>query len=174
MGVKAAKAQTPMFAAVKPRRFFKDAGVSLVEALMALLIVGLLAGAIALAAPAPDARARAAAETFAARLMLAGDESVLRNRTIAMAISAEGYSFMALEPQGWQSFTPPELLAFRGWPTGVEAQIVAPATREDAQMAARFDPMGAATPLTVRIEGGGGGYLVSLDAAGDANVQRAP
>jgi type II secretion system protein H len=174
MGAKAAKAPTLMSAAAKPQRFAKDAGVSLIEALMALLIVGLLAGAIALAAPAPDARARAAAETLAARLVLAGDESVLRNRTITLTISAEGYSFRALEAQGWQSFTPPDLLAFRGWPTGVAAKIVAPITREDAAMAARFDPMGAATPLSVRIEGGGGAFLVSLDASGDADVQRAP
>jgi general secretion pathway protein H len=172
MAQKAARAQMPMSApANKPSA--RDAGFTLIEALMALLIVGLLAGAVALSAPAPDARARGAAQTLAARMTLAGDESVMRNRTIALSFTAAGYGFASLEAEGWRPLETTAALGFRPWPAGVSATVLdAPSEGQDLH-AARFDVLGGATPLQVRIEGGGGVWLVRLDGEGGAHVERA-
>ena len=48
-----------------------DSGFSLIEAMTALLIVGLMAGAVLLLAPGPDAETKAFADRFAARVAMA-------------------------------------------------------------------------------------------------------
>jgi general secretion pathway protein H len=149
-----------------------DAGFTLIEALMALLIVGLLAGVVALSVPAPDARARAAAQTLAARMMLAGDESVMRNRTIGLRLSEEGYGFASLEADGWRPVEATAPLRYRAWPIGVSGQVLQ--ADGDEAIAARFDVMGGATPIRVRIDSGGGAWLVSLRVDGGVHVERAP
>ncbi|MGE0045487.1 MAG: prepilin-type N-terminal cleavage/methylation domain-containing protein, partial [Hyphomonadaceae bacterium] len=66
--------------AIGNRRFAPDAGVTLVEALTALAIIALVAGMALLAMPGPDRAVRGAAEQMAARLALAADDSIIRNR----------------------------------------------------------------------------------------------
>ncbi len=153
-----------------------EAGFTLIEALMALLIVGLLAGAVALSAPAPDARARSAAQTLAARMTLAGDESVMRNRTVGLMMTDAGYGFATLEAEGWQPVDGPTPLSFRVWPAGVSGRVVQTSGIaggvDRGDILARFDVMGAATPLRVRVDGGAGAWIVALDAGGGAHVQR--
>lgn len=173
MAKKAAKGLMPMSGrGVKP--FAEDAGFTLIEALMALFIFGLLAGAVALSAPAPDSRARAEAQTFAARLMMASDESLTRNRSHALLWTNGGYSFVRLEAEGWRPFEERGALDFRAWPPGVTAEVLDPMPEDGEPMVAQFDPMGAATPLVVRVHGGSGSWLVRLDANGGAHVSRAP
>jgi len=154
------------------RRPAPDAGFTLIEALMALLIVGLLAGAVALSAPAPDARARSAAQTLAARMVLAGDESVMRNRTIGLSLSEEGYGFSSLEREGWRPIETTTPLRYHAWPSGVTAQVLRAQAGDEETIAARFDVMGGATPLRVQVDGGAGAWLVTLGADGGVDVAR--
>jgi general secretion pathway protein H len=151
----------------------RDHGFTLIEALMALLIVGLLAGAAALSAPQPDARARAAAQALAARMVLAADESLMRNRVIGLTLSEAGYGFASLEAQGWRPFEGSAPLRYRPWPEGVTGNSLNSADSENLGVIAQFDVLGGATPARIAVHGGGGAWVVALSENGDVDVARA-
>lgn len=138
----------------------REAGFSLVEALLALAIIGLMAGAVLVLAPRGERASAAFAERLAARLAEASDESIMINRTIALAATTEGYGFARLEEGGWAPIQDGRRLGFEIWPEGVEVRIEgeAPAALRrvgDTIHLARFDPVGAASPveLIVRDKG---------------------
>ena len=81
--------------AIGNKRAPRDAGFSLVEAMTALLVVGLLVGAAVLAAPGADHKTRQEAERLAARIAAASDESVLTNRPVALVVTQNGYALRA-------------------------------------------------------------------------------
>lgn len=149
-----------------------DAGFTLLEALMALLIVALLAGVAALSAPPPDVRAKAEAERLAARLVLAGDDSVFRNRVVGVVFTDQGYGFTRLEATGWTAVEEPGSLRFYTTPAGVSVRVLNRDERAIEAVAARFDPMGSATPVRIGVEGGGGAFDVVVSPNGGAHVER--
>jgi general secretion pathway protein H len=70
-----------------------EAGFTLVEMLVTLVVVGLLTS-VALVS-FPDARPSLASEAdrFAARLVRAREEAIITNRTIEVRVSPQGYDF---------------------------------------------------------------------------------
>jgi type II secretion system protein H len=151
----------------------RDAGFTLLEALMALLIVGLLASVAALSAPAPEARAKAEAQRLAARLVLAGDDSVFRNRVVGLVFTDQGYGFARLETTGWTAVEEAGPLRFHALPADVSVRLVTQVDRVLGPVVAQFDPMGSATPLRIGVEGGGGAFVVIISSNGGAHVERA-
>lgn len=149
------------------RRLPRDAGVTLVEAMVALMIVGLMAGAVVLLAPGPGQKTRQAAEQLAARMTLASEESVIANRPLALVVTHEGYGFERLEPNGWFPAEHGSPLGFRAWPSDVEARVEA---GDEAPRIARFDALGGSTPAQVIVSGAGARWRVSLDGQGGVDV----
>jgi general secretion pathway protein H len=146
--------------------------MTLVEALTALMVVGLVAGAAVLLAPSADRRTRVEAERLAARIQLASEEGVLVNRAHALVMTAEGYGFERLEASGW---TPAPLgtpLAFRSWPRRIEAEIEAELGGETGHRIALFDTLGGATPATLVLSEGAVRWRISI--AGNGRVDVAP
>jgi type II secretion system protein H len=162
-------ASTPI-SATGNSRLKADAGVSLVEAMTALMIVGLMVGAVMLLAPGPDSKTRAEAERLAARLVLAGEESVIVNRPLSLVMNSEGYGFERLEDGGWFPAEHNSTLGFRAWPADVDVAIVEPDGADADGRIARFDALGGATPVAVVISGSGARWRVSIDAGGGVNV----
>lgn len=155
------------------RRFPGDAGVSLVEAMVALMIVGLMAGAVVLLAPGPDAAIRREADQLAARIVLAGEESIVLNRTMSLVVTMDGYGFERLENAGWVAAEPNSPLGFRVWPQNVDVTVVETlAERGDARIA-RFDALGEATPVRLVIEGTSVRWGVAINEEGEVDVARA-
>ena len=74
-----------------------EAGVTLVEVLVVLAIVGVMAGVAVLGLGATDrgARAEAEARRLADRLELAADEALVTGTPHALVWDAEGYRFLA-------------------------------------------------------------------------------
>lgn len=172
MGNPGAKAETPMSATgTSPRR---DAGFTLVEAMTALMIVGLMAGAVVLMAPGRDDVAREAADQLAARLMQASDESVLADKPIALVISNEGYGFMRLEENGWLRLQETGALSYRAWPRDAEGRVESSAFAQDEEdgRVAVFDPLGGATPARIVVTANGAAWRVAVDGVGDVDVAR--
>ena len=150
-------------------RLAADAGVSLIEALMALMIVSMMAGAVVLMAPERRQSARLEAERLAARMQAAGEESIIANRALALRVSDEGYGFERFEDGRWVEIAHGAPLAFRPWPPGVEASV----EQEAAGRAAHFDVLGGASAAPIVLSKDGARWRVSMDQQGQVYVARA-
>jgi general secretion pathway protein H len=148
----------------------RDAGVSLVETLAALAIIALVASVVLLAAPGPDRTTRDAAERLAARLAAASEESIVRNRPVALIVTNEGYGFARLEENGWVQIEAASPLTFRAWPEGVKYRVDSASTEREAGRVVRFDPMGGATPTRIILSGAGARFSVEIDGQGQVHV----
>jgi general secretion pathway protein H len=86
---------------VTPRRD-RDAGVSLVEVLVVLAIVGIMAGVTTLGLGALDRGARSEAEALrlADRLQLAADEALVTGGPLALVWDDRGYRFLGWDAAG--------------------------------------------------------------------------
>lgn len=169
MANRAAKAATPMSA---PRnRPHADGGFTLVEAMTALMLIGLLVGAVVLMVPGPDRTTRDFAAQLGARLAQASDESIIANKPIALAISDEGYGFMRLEENGWLRLSQRGALSFRAWPEGADVQVEASGApaNEDVRIA-HFDALGGSTPARLLIRNGSAAWRISIGGQGDVDV----
>ncbi|HRO03444.1 MAG TPA: GspH/FimT family pseudopilin [Terricaulis sp.] len=150
-----------------------DAGFSLVEALTALMVIGLLVGAVVLAAPGADHKVRDEAQRLAARIVAAQDESILINRPVALVVTQNGYAFERLEHQGWVAAGHGAPLGFRAWPADLNVQIEQQEGAEGDARIARFDALGGATPAALVLSGWGASWRVSVNGRGQAHVARA-
>lgn len=155
------------------KRLPRDAGFSLVEAMTAMMIVGLMAGAVLLLAPGADNKTRTEAERMAARIAAASEESILVNRPMSLVATHEGYGFERLEPAGWASAAPNSPLGFRVWPDDLQIRVEQSSADADDPRIVRFDTLGGATPAAIVLDGGGARWRVIVDGQGGAHVARA-
>lgn len=163
----------PISATGNNTRLPRDAGVTLVEAMVALVVIGLAVGVVLLLAPGPDRATREAAERLAARAIMAGDESIIVNRTMALVVTPEGYGFERLEDNGWAPAAFGSPLAFRDWPENVEARVEQTSAETGDARVARFDAFGGATPASIVISGSGARWRVRIDGQGEVHVAQA-
>lgn len=159
--------------AIGNRRFASDAGVTLVEAMVALMIVGLMVGAVVLMAPGPEAKIREEADRLAARIVLAGEESIILNRSMSLVVTGDGYGFERLESAGWIEVEPNSPLGFRAWPTDIDVEVEQSQAGPDDPRVARFDALGEAAPTRILISGPAARWRVSVDGQGGVDVARA-
>ncbi|MBY0562957.1 MAG: GspH/FimT family pseudopilin [Hyphomonadaceae bacterium] len=152
------------------KRLARDAGVSLVEAMVALMIIGLIVGAVVLLAPGPGRETRTEAERLAARIAFAREESVIVNRTIALNLTPEGYGFERLESNGWAPAEHGSPLGFRAWPAALDVRVEQSASEAQDARIARFDALGGATPVSVIFDGSGARWRVAVTAEGEVDV----
>lgn len=158
-----------------PNSAHRTAGFTLVEMMVTLAVIGLLASTVMLAAPGAETRLHADIDRFAARLKLASDQSVLMNRSIALASSAEGYHFERLEEDGWIRIEAPASLGFQPWPGKTSPRVEAPLTADvegEGTHLAEFDPMGGASAMRLVFGSSGAGWSVAIDQAGEIRVDR--
>lgn len=150
-----------------------SAGFTLVEVMATLAIVALVASSVLLMSPGADSRLRSALEGMAARIDLAGDQSILMNRQLAFVATNEGYHFERLDEDGWRRLETVPSLGFQPWP-GSAAPEIEGEQGEDTEQAshrlARFDPLGGATPMRLRF---GESWRVEVDQEGAVRVERA-
>ena len=160
----------------QPNSADRSAGFTLVEVLTALAIVGLIASAVMLASPGADTRLHAGVERLAARLKLAGDQSVLVNRPVALVAAPEGYHFELRDEDGWRRMDAASSLGFQPWPGNVAPRVELPADSEregEGLRLAEFDPLGGASAMRLVFGTQGPAWLVAIDQAGAIRVDRA-
>ncbi|WP_333585352.1 GspH/FimT family pseudopilin [Phenylobacterium sp.] len=142
-----------------------EAGFTLVELMVVLVILGLLGTAVALTAPDGRGQVRAEAEALAVRLQRAREEALLVNRPVEVRLDARGYDFRVLRAGRWEELAAPpfarrELGEGTGW--AMEGS--------GAVRAVRFDPTGASQPATLVIAGEGRRLAVSVDGLGEVRI----
>lgn len=143
-----------------------EAGFTLVELMVVIIILGLTASIAVMAAPGRRTLS-AEADRFAARLLRAQEEAVLTNRPVGVTVTPQGYSFLARFPAGWRALDDGPFEA-RAWSEGVAAAV-----SDGEKGLISFDSTGAAEPLTVTLTRDARSLRVVVDAAGNVRVDAA-
>jgi general secretion pathway protein H len=142
-----------------------EAGFTLTEILVVMVVLGLLTTAVLLAAPAIRTSLADEAETFAAKLTRARDEAVLTNRTIEVRITPKGYEFDVARAGGRTRLIA-EPFGLRTWSEDTTVAIAA----ADGRNRISFDPTGMASPAAVDLIRAEAHIRVSVDAAGKVSI----
>jgi len=134
-------------------------GLTLVELMIVLVILGLAGAAVVMTLPDPTPSLGREAEVFAARLVRAREEAILTNRTVEVTADGEGYAFRIRRPGERVPLDVPPFEPVR-WAEGATAQQPALFV---------FDPTGGAEPADLALRRAGERALVSVDAAGEVS-----
>jgi general secretion pathway protein H len=138
----------------------RELGMTLVEMLVVLAIVGVAAGAAVLGLGASDRRASVETEArrLAARIRVAADDSMVTDAMIAFAADDRGYGFVARDPAtgAWQ-VREDGVLARHALPAGIELE--AAELRGPVPIAVD----GAARAIDVQLRQGGQVWTVRWD-----------
>ena len=150
-----------------------QSGLTLIEVLAVMLVLGLLAGLIAANLSRHDGQGlRSEAERLAALLAHASAEARLTGKRIAWDGRPGGYGFLRWsESEGWRDFPNDAVLRRRALPAGVVIEGMSGAlTDSDGRMRLEFVGDGLATAIEIRLGGGGMRMAVLLPAVGDART----
>jgi general secretion pathway protein H len=141
-----------------------EAGFTLVELMVVLVIVGLMASVAVMTVPRGPSLA-AQADQFAARLTRAKEEAVLTNRAIGVRLTAQGYAFRARTADGWVALDSGPFKT-TPWAEGVTAEL----GEGEAQGQVSFESTGVADPAMVVLTRDGQRRRISVDAAGNVRI----
>ncbi len=145
-----------------------DAGLTLVEMLVVLAIIGVAAGAVTLGigaatrAPSVESEAR----RFAGRLQAAADDAMLGDRMIALTVDRSGYGFARVASDGLIPRGTPTI-DYHRMPAGIDMQLsTAPPFILGVD--------GATKPLVATIVGGRQSWVVRYDGLTATAAAAAP
>ena len=130
-----------------------EAGFTLVELTVAMLIIGMASAALALSLPAPGGDVRRQAERLAAHTAAARDLAISCGCAVRLATDVAGWQVLRQAAAGW--LRDPTL-----HPAALPAGMTLAAGNVD------FDATGLATPARLLIRGDGSAAAVTIDAAG--------
>lgn len=133
--------------------------------MVALLVIGLVAGAAELALPDLQGSLRGEAERFAARARAAQAEAIVDAAPVSVWVTAGGYGFEERRAGAWAPITEKPLRVER-WREGTRADLPAAGRRR-----VTFDATGLADqPLDLRLTRDRASALVRVEANGSVRV----
>ena len=135
------------------------AGLTLVELMIVLVILGLAGAAVVMTLPDTRPGLDREAEVFAARLVRAREEAILTNRTVEVTADAQGYAFRIRRTGERQPLEDPPFEPVQ-WAEGAAVQ---------AETLFVFDPTGGADPADLALSRDEERALVSVDSAGEVS-----
>jgi general secretion pathway protein H len=145
---------------IRPDGRDAQAGISLIEVLVVLAIVGVMTGATVIGLGALDrgGRAEAEARRLADRLELATDEALVTDTPLALVWDARGYRFLGWDGQAgaWA----PAALPALGEPHALPAAL---RIEGDEEAPVLIAPDLARSAVQLRVSGGDRGWRVAFD-----------
>ena len=151
----------------------RQAGFTLVELLVVLVLIGLAAGAVLLTLPPARDDLDHAATRLAARLHWAADHAVLAGEPVGLILGPQGYRFVRYRLGQWQPVQDEPALAPAAWPVGAMAwlEMAGAATLATDEANAeipvlRFDPTGMAREFRLILAQDGVRHVIAGDQAG--------
>jgi len=162
-------------------------GVTLVELLLALFILGLSVSVVVLNTPQAGQNTKREAERFAARLNAASDEAILSSQSIGLMIMPTGYKFSRYNDGEWIDI---ESKILGEWK--LDSEISMNVTKQDTDRTSfamrltendkilarqgsffefQFHPIGEDIPLIAQFSGYEQHWVVQLSANGQLSVR---
>ena len=133
----------------------KQAGFTLVEVLMSLLIIGLMTGLVVLNMPETEDPIDEQARLLAYRLETAAQTSMISNQTIGIQFTKDGYEAVRFVGDEWETI---EKFEF-DMETAPVVELVQNGAKIDLEKARkskipviRFDATGMATPFELKVD----------------------
>lgn len=156
-------------------------GVTLIETLVVLALIGLFASVAVLNAPQVRSGARDEAERFAAKLDVAQTLSLSSGAPVKAELTGDGYRFLVFRDRKWIEPAEARALQPHAFRRDLAVALLSlDAALEDGAQGARdektkpflIDPLGGGGAVSVAFSDGGERWLVSLDQAGGVKVSR--
>ena len=147
----------PRLAPVMTRAGRKQAGFTLIELMVVLVILGLTAAVVVLAMPETGGSLAGEAERFAARAKAARDTAILESRAVALQIGRGGYEVARREGGVWRAER------HYDW-----AERTSPDVAGSREASIRFDSTGFSEPA--RVTRRRGDEQMAIDISGDGGV----
>jgi general secretion pathway protein H len=163
-----------------------ERGLTLVELLVVMVILGLASSLVLLNAPPSRAVVERDALRLASSVKIALDEMVMTGAAYRLVVDATGYGFERYVGGEWVTEGIDRAFQRAEFDSGVVATIefndaalanalalgdeTPEETEEDEPKVIRLDPIGAPVTFTARLASPQGAYLVSLGADGEITV----
>ncbi len=138
----------------------EEAGFTLVELMVVIVIMGLLAAVAVLALPPAGGSLRAEAERMAARAKAAQESALIESRATALQVDAAGYAVSRTRDGAWQ-----EVGRFP-WNPGTRPDLAG------AGLRTVFDATGGADPLALTLRNDDQRVQVRIDDDGAISILR--
>ncbi|PHR61342.1 MAG: type II secretion system protein GspH [Robiginitomaculum sp.] len=138
-----------------PRSKHKQAGFTLVEVMVVLLIMGVMAGMVIMNLPPQKDPALVIGEKLMSRLRIAAQSSMVENRSFGVKLDESGYSIVSYENNEWLEISRHEFELERkpilSLSRNEEVLNLATLKKQNIPVI-RYDSTGLATPFTLSIE----------------------
>ncbi|MFN3960117.1 MAG: prepilin-type N-terminal cleavage/methylation domain-containing protein [Parvularculaceae bacterium] len=164
-----------------------ERGLTLVELLVVLVILGLASSLVLLNAPPSRAVVERDALRLAASVRIALDEMVTTGAAYRLVLDPAGYGFERFSGGEWTADGIDRAFQRTEFDRGVVASIefndaafanaralggeAPPEAEDDEPKVIRLDPIGASATFTVRLSSSKGAYRVELGSDGDLSVK---
>ncbi|UVO53917.1 GspH/FimT family pseudopilin [Sphingomonas sp. SUN039] len=147
------------------KRSLRDAGFTLIELMVVLVILGLASAAVVLAMPDPGGRVRDEGERLAARALAVRDDAILEGRSTRIVVESGGYTAERRLRGRWQPY------GGKGFGTVAFPAGVAAATGETGRVVVTFDATGAvAEPAAIDLSKDAVRVRIDIPANGAVRV----
>lgn len=133
------------------RRQFAQRGMTLVEVMTVLFIIGLTAGIVTLTLPQRPTEEQASAQAFAKLLREAQDQAIFAGQPLGLRLTNNGYTLVQWRQDGWRPQGRPEFL-----PSAMEISLETErGARPDNWPELVFDPTGIVQPAEFQLRARG-------------------
>lgn len=148
---------------IAAHRHIAQKGMTLVEVMTVLFIIGLTAGIVTLTLPQRPTEEQASAQAFATVLRNAQDQAIFAGQPLGLQLTDRGYTLVQWRQDGWRPQGRPELLP-RAMEISVETEERA---RPDSWPELVFDPTGIVQSAEFQLRARGVRIDISLLETGE-------
>ena len=117
---KHSKSNTTRTKVAKVSHHLSEAGFSLIELMVVIIIMGLMASVVVLNLPSNKQTLRDDSEVIAARLQLAAQEAILTGNIVGLTMDQTGYGFLRRIRGQWTPYAPAGLNGTLAWPDNIK------------------------------------------------------
>ena len=149
-----------------------ERGLTLVEVLLVVFIIGLASGIVVMTLPQRPSEAETVAREFAATLREAQDRAILSGQPVGVQANDNAYALLQWRREQWQPVSAPASLPRGMALRQLEATDTRANTPEDDTPWPQtiFDPSGVIEPAGFELQSRTGAYTVTIDADGEVRL----